>query len=183
MKHWLPTRAQLRDSRWLRPLARYIDQEHLWRTDRHSVARAVAIGLFFGLLIPVAQFAFAVATAIALRANLAIAAAATLVTNPLTFPPIYYAAYRLGHFILGDPDDAAAAAELEAATAERLGQQGLFDALWASIQSAGAPLMVGLATMAVVGAVLGYGLVWLLWRPRHGARNNNPPDDPPAPPG
>lgn len=180
MKRWLPTRAQLRESRWLRPLARHIDQEHLWRTDRHSVARAVAIGLFFGLLIPVAQFLFAVATAIAFRAHVAIAAGATLVSNPLTFPPIYWAAYRLGRFILGEPDDTAGADRLETATAERLERGGLFDALWASIQSAGAPLVVGLAAMAVIGALLGYALVWLLWRPGQPASDEHKePKDPP----
>ena len=78
MKRWLPTREQLKASRWLRPVAHRLDDESLWHFDRGSVARAVAIGLFFGFLVPVAQFLLAIAAAIALRGNIAIAAAATV---------------------------------------------------------------------------------------------------------
>lgn len=178
MKRWIPTREQLRASRWLRPVAHHFDKEHLWSLDRGSVARAVAIGLFFGFLIPAAQFLFAIATAIALRAHIAIAAAATLVSNPLTFPPIYWAAYKLGRLILGEPEDEAGALRIESETAELLANQGFFEGIWASMQSAGAPLIVGLAAMAVVGAALGFTLVWVLWRPRHAT-----PDDDEPPPG
>lgn len=168
MKRWVPTRAQLRASRWLRPVAHHLEDERLWHMDRGSVARAVAIGLFFGFLIPVAQFLFAITTAIVLRANVAIAAASTLVSNPLTFPPIYWAAYKLGRFILGEPEDEAGALRIESETEALLAQQGFIEGIWSSIQAAGAPLMVGLAAMAVTGAVLGFGVVWLLWRPHHG---------------
>lgn len=167
MKRWVPTRAQLRASRWLRPVAHHLEDERLWHMDRGSVARAVAIGVFFGFLIPVAQFLFAIATAIVLRANVAIAAASTLVSNPLTFPPIYWAAYKLGRFILGEPDDEAGALRIESETEALLARQGFIEGIWSSIQAAGAPLMVGLAAMAITGAVLGFALVWLLWRPHH----------------
>ena len=89
MKRLLPTRERLLQSKWLRPIAHYLDNDHLRHADRSSVARAVGIGLFFGLLLlPVAQFLFAV-VAVVLRANVAVAAGFTLVTNPLTFAPIY----------------------------------------------------------------------------------------------
>lgn len=168
MKHWIPTREQLRRSRWLRPVAHHFDNERLWRTDRGSVARAAAIGVFVGLLLPVAQFLVAIAVAIALRGHVAIAAAATLITNPFTFPPIYWAAYRIGRLLLGEPDDAAAALQVESDTAARLAEQGFFEGLWISVQAAGAPLAVGLAALAVAGAALTFALVWYLWRPRRG---------------
>ena len=63
---------------------------------RRSVPRAVALGLFVGVIIPVMHTAIAALLAIPLRANVAITAAFTLVVNPLTIPPIYYAAYRIG---------------------------------------------------------------------------------------
>lgn len=147
-------------------MAHHLEDDRLWHVDRGSVARAVAIGLFFGFLIPVAQFLFAIATAIALRANVAIAASATLVSNPLTFPPIYWAAYKIGRFILGEPEDEAGALRLESEAEALLARQGFIEGIWASMQAAGAPLIVGLAALAIGGAVLGFAAVWLLWRPK-----------------
>jgi uncharacterized protein (DUF2062 family) len=152
-------------SRWLRPIARHLDNDHLWHADRHSVARAVAIGLFFGLALPVAQLLFAVVAAVALRAHVAIAAAFTLVTNPLTFAPIYWLAYRIGSHLLGGMNEAEAhRIEQEAAAlAER---KGILESLWYTLQAAGAPLALGLVVLGVVASLLGFGLAWLLWRPR-----------------
>jgi uncharacterized protein (DUF2062 family) len=169
MKRWLPTREELRAKRWLAPLAHHFDNERLWHTDRGSVARAVAIGLFFGFMIPVAQFLFAIALAIALRANVAIAAAATLVTNPFTFPPIYWAAYQVGGAHIGAPHDAAAL-RLEQQTETLVHEPTNVEGLWSTLQAAGAPLVVGLAVFAVSAAVLGFCAVWLLWRPHAGAQ-------------
>ena len=178
MKRWLPTRAELLASRWLRPLAHRLDDDRLWHLDRGSVARAVAIGLFFGLLIPVAQFLFAIGTAIALRGNVAVAAAATLVTNPFTFPPIYWAAYQIGRVLLGRPDSEASALAAEAETEALLSRAGWLDTLWAFVQGTGAPLLVGLATLAVSAAALGFCLVWLLWRRRHAGTDTASADEP-----
>jgi uncharacterized protein (DUF2062 family) len=58
--------------------------------------------VFFGLLIPVLQILFAALFAVFLRANLPIAAAATLVSNPLTYAPLYVAAYRVGTNLIGE---------------------------------------------------------------------------------
>lgn len=136
MRRWLPTREELRAKPWLAPLAHHFENERLWHTDRGSVARAVAIGLFFGFMIPVAQFLFAIALAIALRANVAIAAAATLVTNPFTFPPIYWAAYKVGGALIDAPDDAAAL-QLERDTEVLVHEATNVEGLWATLQAAG----------------------------------------------
>ena len=68
--------------------------------NRRSVPRAVALGLFVAVIIPVMHTAIAAILAIPTRANVAIAAAFTLVVNPLTIPPLYYAAYRVGSWEL-----------------------------------------------------------------------------------
>ncbi|CAG1014595.1 hypothetical protein BURC_00734 [Burkholderiaceae bacterium] len=168
MKRLLPTRERLLQSRWLRPIAHYLDNDHLWHADRSSVARAVGIGLFFGLLLPVAQFLFAVVAAIVLRANVAVAAGFTLVTNPLTFAPIYWFAYRLGSWLMGGSVDEQAAQRVEQqAQAAIARNEGIIQGLWHSIVSAGAPLALGLTVLAVVAGAIGFGLAWSLWRPRH----------------
>jgi uncharacterized protein (DUF2062 family) len=167
MKRWLPTREKLLQSRWLAPVAHRLHDEHLWHMDRSSVARGVAIGLFFGLLLPLAQFLFAVVAAVALRANVAIAAVSTLITNPLTFPPIYWLAFRIGRWLLGEPPAPAAAAALEARTEAAVAEKNWFAAVWEVVRDTGAPLALGLAVLAVAAAGLGFAAVWLLWRPRH----------------
>ena len=164
MKRFIPTREMLRRSRWLGPLAHRLDDDRLWRIERESVARAVAIGLFFGLLIPFAQFLFAVGTAIAFRAHVAIAAACTLVTNPLTFAPLYWAAFKLGNAVLDRQDDESAASQLESEARALAEQAAPLEGLWATLQSAGTPLIVGLALMATGAALAGYVLVALFWR-------------------
>ena len=171
MSRWLPSREQILQSRWLAPLAHHLHDERLWHMERGSVARAVAIGLFFGFLLPVAQFLFAVGCAIWLRGHVAVAAGATLVTNPLTFAPVYWLAHRIGSALLGRDAQAAEqeAQALEAQTAAAAATQGWLQQAWDVIAGAGAPLMLGLSVLAVGGALLGFSLVWLLWRPRGAA--------------
>jgi len=166
-RKWIPTREHLLTQRWLKPLWPYLRDERLWHLNRHSVAKAVAIGLFFGLLLPVAQVLVAIMFAVAARSHVAICAACTLVTNPFTFPPIYWLAYQIGSTVLGmgmDPQAAEAVAQQRAALAE---QHGWLEGLWLTLQASGAPLAVGLATLAVASAIVGYLLVHFLWRPHH----------------
>lgn len=167
MKRWFPTREQIMRSRWLAPLAHHLEDECLWHMERGSVARAVAIGLFFGLLLPVGQFLFAVAFAIWLRGNVAVAAGATLITNPLTIAPLYWLAHRIGSALLGHSrqDASAQAAMVEAQTEATAAAEGWLVATWQAVQGAGLPLLLGLAVMAVTAALAGFALVWLLRRP------------------
>ena len=67
---------------------------------RRSVPRGVALGLFVGVIIPFMHTLLAALLAIPVRANIAVAAALTLIVNPLTIPPLYYAAYRIGSWEL-----------------------------------------------------------------------------------
>lgn len=153
-------------SRWLRPLARYLDDDRLWHMERGSVARGVAIGLFFGLLVPVAQFLLAAAFAVWLRGHVAVAVGATLISNPLTFAPLYWFAHRIGSILLGQSPAANAEAAQAHAHAQAAAAHGWLAGTWEAIQSAGAPLLLGLAVLALTGALLGFALVWLLWRAR-----------------
>src|SRR4030095_9607182 len=69
---------------------------------RRSVAGAVAVGLFAGLIPgsnPV-QFTAAALLAIWFRVNLPISVLVTLYSNPFTVVPLYLIAYGLGHLVL-----------------------------------------------------------------------------------
>jgi len=156
LTHLVPTREQLASRRWLRWLGPLLLDPQLWRWSRHGVARGVSIGVFFGLLVPVAQIPLAVITAIALRACVPAAVTSTFVTNPVTFAPVYYAAYRLGVWITADP-----AAAVEQPTVVASEEES---GLWQSLGDVGWPLLVGLAITATVAALCCHLTIHLAWR-------------------
>jgi uncharacterized protein len=86
LKKYVPDMSWMDNYPVLRPLHRRFADPALWTLNRRSVSRGVSLGIFFGILTPVAQILFASIAAIALRANLPIAAVSTLVSNPFTFP-------------------------------------------------------------------------------------------------
>ncbi|MBL8446477.1 MAG: DUF2062 domain-containing protein [Zoogloeaceae bacterium] len=145
-----PSREQLEANPWLRRLAPQLSDPKLWHWSRRGVAAGMSIGLFIGLLIPVAQIFLAAAVAIVLRANVPIAAGATLITNPLTVAPIYYAAYRLGAWVTGSTSPVMTSFNDPAALWDKLGAIGL-------------PLFTGLGIAAIVSAAAGYVLISQAW--------------------
>lgn len=160
----LPDPERLQQNRWLRWLGPALKQRHLWHFSRKGVALGVALGVFFGLLIPVAQIPAAATGAVVLRANLPMAVASTLVTNPVTFAPVYLAAYQLGQFVLGEQTapEATSEAILESAvlTTEATGAE---PGWLARLGSVGKPLVLGLGILAVGFGVLVYVLISAGW--------------------
>jgi uncharacterized protein (DUF2062 family) len=159
--HWLkrhiPTRESIHRYRLLRPFARHLSNPALWRMTRRSVPRAVALGLFVGVIIPIMHTAIAAILAIPLRANVAITAVFTLLINPLTIPPLYYAAYRIGSWELHHD-----ATLLNPATAERFSSELSRILFW--VHHASGPIAVGVLTIAVAAAAIGYLGSAVLWR-------------------
>jgi len=164
----LPTSDRLRESRLLKPFARYLDHHSLWQFNRRAVAGGLAVGLFFGILIPFLQIFLAAIVAILFRVNLPVAAFSTLVTNPFTFPPIYYFAYRLGNYLTGSssvPSEEMIEANIEQMMATHQGAvQGWLPGLIDWIQSAGSSLGLGLFVMAVSASLGSYFVVNALWK-------------------
>lgn len=168
LRSLVPTRAQIEGNRWLRWLGPLLRRPRLWRWSRRGVALGVALGMFFGLLIPVAQIPLSVGAAVLLRANVPAAAVSTLVTNPLTFGPLYYAAYKLGHWITGTTDraqspDSTAAADTSAGDPQLAGLPQEEMRLWHRLLTVGKPLLLGLAIIATLTGLLSYALIALVW--------------------
>lgn len=164
-----PTPQSLKDNRFLKPFARYLHHHFLWQFNRRTVAGGVAVGLFFGILAPFLQILLAAFGSILLRVNLPVAAFSTLVTNPLTFPPIYYLAYRLGDMLTGSapmPPEGKIEADIEHAMAQQGEASGWLPNLIDWIQSIGLPLAVGLIVLATVTALAGYVAVSAAWKLR-----------------
>lgn len=154
----IPTREQISRNRWLAWFGPWLHQPKLWHWSRRGVALGVAVGVFFGLLIPVAQIPLSLAAAVLLRANVPAAVGSTLVSNPLTFAPIYYGAYRLGTWVTGE--------EAPPKGIEIIGTQETENtlSLWQRIAALGKPLVVGLCITAALMGLLSYGLIALVWR-------------------
>lgn len=162
----LPTREGMERSRLLRPVAHRVLAPELWRFTRRSVPRGVALGMVTGILFPVAQIAFSALLALPIRANVPVASLVTFISNPLTTPFIWAAAYWVGKRAL----------QLDAVVPG----QPVRDAAqlgWVQwlVSDAAPALAVGLLILAVVMAVAGYALsvigwrVWIAhkWRTRH----------------
>lgn len=152
----IPTRETLVKSRFVRPLAA---RPELWRYNRRSVPRGIAVGLFVGIfaMIPGVQIVGAALMCVPFRGNVPLAAGATLLSNPATTPMILLAALWLGSFLGLDAD---------LATFQSLVDRGAGLAEWVSwLLSSAAPAMVlGLLVIAVVSAVIGYVASIVLWR-------------------
>jgi hypothetical protein len=159
-----PTPETLGRQRWLRWLGPSIAHPGLWSVNRHAIALGLAIGMFFGLLIPIAQMPLSAAAAVLLRANLPTAVVSTFVTNPVTVAPLYYAAWRLGATVLGEPDpDAPPVLAQPAAARAEPPALPWWRALWQRLQSVGKPLLLGLALMAPLTGLAAYVVVSALW--------------------
>ena len=159
--HWLtrhiPTRETVHHYRLLRPFAHQLSHPSLWRMTRRSVPRGVAIGLFVAVIIPFMHTVIAALLAIPARANVAIAALFTLVVNPLTIPPLYYAAYRVGSWELHHD-----AGIVNAADAERFSSELSRLLFW--IHQASGSIALGVLTIAATAAIFGYVIASLTWR-------------------
>jgi uncharacterized protein (DUF2062 family) len=136
------------------------------------VALGAALGVFFGFLIPVAQILFSALFALLLRANLPVAAVSTLVSNPLTYGPIFVLAYRTGSTLLGEAPDAAQEAAVEKEAEAPLDDPQTWGERFGAI---GKPLMLGLAIFAVIGGVATWIVVNLLWLLLARLRPRGPP--------
>ena len=167
-KHLMPTPETLRNNRWLRWMGPMLNHPRLWHFSRKGIALGLALGIFFGLLIPVAQIPASATVAVLLRANLPMAVVSTLVTNPVTFGPVYYGAYRLGKWVLGEEDVSKTKAvtileKAEAVPAATEGWSERISAWLTYLGTVGKPLAVGLAILATVCGLTVYGLTSAIW--------------------
>lgn len=163
LRELLPSAEALRANRWLRWLGPALHHPKLWHFSRRGLALGMALGFFFGLLIPLAQIPLSAAAAVALRANVPAAVASTLVTNPVTFGPIYYAAWHVGSAILGEPVDVAPPSPITATQEDPSGESWWHTAS-RRVLGVGKPLLLGLVIMATAIGVATYFLVSAAWK-------------------
>ena len=160
-RKYLPEAAAVRKQRWIALFGTWLHEPSLWHLNRDSVAGAVAIGLFSGLVPGPLQMLTAAILAIPLKKNLAVALLVTLYTNPLTIVPLYVLAWGYGNLLLGGDGKEARIQPFEMDWAHLLDSMG---ALLDWTLALGKPLALGLPALALTLAALGYGAVQIGWR-------------------
>ena len=161
IKRWTPSADSVRSNKSLRWLGPLLNRPWLWQLNRRSVSLGVAIGVFFGFLIPVLQGLFSAVFALVFRANLPVAIVSTLVSNPFTYAPIGILAYQVGSAVLGESTSAEHLALFEDSVEEMSVSN---PSTWDQILSIGKPVFLGLAIFAIVGSVSAFVLTNLSWR-------------------
>lgn len=160
-RKYLPDAASVRENPWIAKFGRLLQHPNLWHLNRDSVAGAVAIGLFAGLVPGPLQMLTAALLAVPLKKNLPVALLMTLYTNPFTIVPLYVVAYAYGRLLVGGKAPAAPLREFEMDWGDWIGSmQALVD--WTL--ALGKPLAVGLPALALTLAALGYFTVQIGWR-------------------
>ncbi len=133
----------------MRPFRRLLHEPGLWSTRRRSIVPAVAIGLFCAWIPVPGHSIVAALAALALTVNIPVAVLATLITNPLTMGPLYYAAYRVGAAIL----------ELSTRTGVEMPAETI-----AELSTIWQPFLLGCLILGSATAAIGYVTLNLLWR-------------------
>jgi len=151
IKRLMPDPQSIKNNKHLKVFGNLLHNPHLWHMNRHSVAKAFAIGLFFAFIPVPFQMILAAGTAILMHGNLPLSIALVWLTNPLTIPAIFYSCYIVGALILGAP-----------------AQEFVFEASWqwilASLSTIGPSFLLGCGVLAVVFSLIGYFSIQGLWR-------------------
>lgn len=186
LRRLLPSQETVTRNRWLRWLGPRVLHPRLFHLSRRGVALGAAIGVFFAFITPIAQIPLSAAACVLLRANVPVAIAATLVNTPPTFGPVYYAAWRVGSWVLDEPvdesrappaialvsGDPAASSPARAATVDTLAAPDASDASapaswWsrtvATLQDIGKPLLVGTLIFAFGFSALAWSACNVVW--------------------
>ncbi len=175
LKRIMPDHGKLRSHRSMRLFGNRLHDPNLWHLNRRSVAGGLAVGMFVAFIPLPTQMIMAAAFSLWLRVNLPLAVATVWITNPVTMPPIFYATYLVGRWMLHtwpfklliylSPAD---------------------DWFLRNLGAYGGPLLLGSLTVGLVLSALTYTAVRLIWRlhivlhvrrrrARYGARTGRQP--------
>ncbi|MEE4193257.1 MAG: DUF2062 domain-containing protein [Halieaceae bacterium] len=151
LKRFMPTPRYIRSIRSLRFLGEWLYQPNLWHINRGSASRAFFVGLFLAFMpIPIQMF-IAAFMAVRVRCNLPIAVGLCWISNPLTMPPMFYFAYRVGAVVLGTRP-------------QPLEFQLTWEWLSTSLVAVWQPFLLGCLLCGFFFGSLGFFTIQLLWR-------------------
>lgn len=151
IKRFLPDHNTLFKHKHLRILGPLIENPYLLHLNRRSVSGAFAVGLFLAWVPVPFQMALSAITAVLVRVNLPISVALVWVSNPITMPPLFYFAYKLGAWALGTKPN-------------QFDFELSFTWLANSLSAIWEPFLLGCFIMGCLSALLGSLAIRGLWR-------------------
>ncbi len=146
-----PTPEQVRENKSLAFLAPLMGKPNLWHLNRRSVAQAFFIGVFCAFIPMPFQMALAALLAFYFNSNLPISVGLVWLSNPITMPPLFYATYSFGAYILDIP-------------AREFNSEMSLDALLAQLNEIWLPWYLGSVLAGLIFASLSYITMRIIWR-------------------
>ncbi len=150
-QHFLPHHRTIKENKSLQIFGDWLHEPSLWHLSRRSVAGAFAVGLFFAWMPVPFQMVLAAGAAILLGTNLPLSVVIVWITNPVTITPMFYFAYVVGTWIVGEP-------------ITDFSFELTFDWLLNELSAIWKPFLVGCFTMASISSLLGYLSIQGFWR-------------------
>lgn len=151
IKRFSPKPETLKAHPHLKHFGKALQNPNLWHLNRRSAAGAVAVGLFCAWMPIPFQMLLAAIIAMIFTVNLPLSVALVWLSNPITMPPLFYGAYRLGAFILQEQ-------------IVHFDFQLSFTWLEEMLETIAPALLLGCFILAITSAVFGYLLFRMFWR-------------------
>ncbi len=151
LRQILPNPRRIREDGGVRLFGRALHNPNLWHLNRHSVAAAVAIGLFTAFMPVPVQMIVAAAGAVALGCNLPVSVVVVWISNPITMAPMFFAAYKFGAWVLHE-------------TPKSVHFEMSLEWLLTKLVEIWQPFLLGCFALGLAAAAVGYVAVQVIWR-------------------
>lgn len=148
IKRLFPKLDAVKEEKILKIFGPAVLQPNLWHINKKSVSRGFAIGAFCAFLPIPGQMIIAAFLSITFAANLPISVILTWISNPFTYTPIFYFAYKIGKIIINTDINV---------------DEKQIDIL-SNIKDIWEPLLLGSIILAIIGSIISYILIRVYWR-------------------
>tara|TARA_B000000475_G_scaffold249173_1_gene224645 strand:- start:210 stop:713 length:504 start_codon:yes stop_codon:yes gene_type:complete len=150
IKRFFPKLDTVKEEKILKIFGPAVLQPNLWHINKKSVSRGFAIGAFCAFLPIPGQMILAAFLSITFAANIPISLVLTWITNPITFTPIFYFAYKIGKIIF----DGRITYDVDEKEIDIL----------SNIMHIWEPLLLGSIILSITGSIVAYIIIRVYWR-------------------
>ena len=150
IKRFFPKLDTVKEEKILKIFGPAVLQPNLWHINKKSVSRGFAIGAYCAFLPIPGQMILAAFLSITFAANIPISLVLTWITNPITFTPIFYFAYKIGKIIF----DGRITYDVDEKEIDIL----------SNIMYIWEPLLLGSIILSITGSIVAYIIIRVYWR-------------------